>query len=155
MAMPHSLHRGQPFMWVPRKFASFALSSSEVALCACVAVPHSLCTFSGQSIPASSTLFPSKGILHVCTPQWVCEAVPCGTTHWINLWVKGLLVCILWGPGVSAKSNPRRGGWGCAIAPCRLAREPGWSSCPPSTVQGKTKQLCSRVPLVLGCFLNS
>lgn len=84
--------------------------------------------------PSSPALSPEGGAQLACIPV-VLQALPC-CTCWNYLWVKGPLVCLLQHPPVFAGSSSRKGGWGCATVPCRLAREYGWSSHLLSTFKG-------------------
>lgn len=63
---------------------------------------------------------------------------------------EGPLVCKLWFSPVSARSISDRGGQGCPTMPCRLQREPEWSSAL-SRFRENSKQWRSPVPQVLGC----
>lgn len=57
----------------------------------------------------------------MCAAKWEHKAAaPAG--------LDGPLVCTLSHSSVSSGSSSSRGGWGHATAPCRSAREPGWSS---------------------------
>lgn len=79
--------------------------------------PHLLHTFSGQSIPTGrdwSILLSlhslqngegSRGS-HLCVQTGEKEAAPC----WINLLVKGPLVCMLWNSPIYASFSSSRGG---------------------------------------------
>lgn len=59
---------------------------------------------------APPLLSPGRGTPSVCRPVGMQSSTL--LHHWINFWVKGPLVCILWHPTVSVLSIARRNDWG-------------------------------------------
>lgn len=76
-------------------------------------------------------------------------------THWINLWVEEPHVQALWIPPPPAGSSSERDDWGHATAALQVGQKTSIELLPIIQVQGRHKQWCSPVPLVLSSSLGS